>query len=286
MLERQLARMQRQPPDQRLLVLATFVAAFEIGESQQQFRIAIKRIVENRRARRGEMHPKLMRSTGERTAFDKSNRRRCEPASVPRRRGAIRFAPPRNRSSVRNSVTQSLPPRPLKTRMRPGCRSSSPSATSTVKLSGSAPAASRIGAMTFIACSAGSTIDERVIFFLHRLRLKLPRQKIERRLRLRTEQQPTRIGIEPVHIRDRVTVTRMRVHESHQVLALFVPAIGSDEQPARFVECDERIVFKNDRSEALAGNLQTEIPQCPNNLHLQLHRVILFGRFPREKCGN
>ena len=40
-------------------------------------------------------------------------------------------------------------------RIRPGCRSSSPSETATVNASGSRPSSSRIGAMTFIACSGG-----------------------------------------------------------------------------------------------------------------------------------
>jgi hypothetical protein len=41
----------------------------------------------------------------------------------------------------------------------------------------------------------------------------------------------------------------MRVHEIHQVLAFLVPAIGSDQQPARFIEGNQYIVFEKNRWE-------------------------------------
>jgi hypothetical protein len=84
-----------------------------------------------------------------------------------------------------------------------------------------------------------------VIFFLDRFRLKLPGEKIERRLGLGAEQQTARVGVEPVHVRHAMTITQMRVHEAHEIFPRLVPAIRRHQQAARLVERDEHLVFKN-----------------------------------------
>ena len=57
MLQRQLGRMQREAREQGFLVGAALVAVFEIRQQQFDFRIAVKRIVQDRRTRSREVDP-------------------------------------------------------------------------------------------------------------------------------------------------------------------------------------------------------------------------------------
>ena len=52
------------------------------------------------------------------------------------------------------------------------------------------------------------------------------------------------VGVDAVNIGH--LVAHLVVNEPHEVFALFVPAVGRDEHPARFVERDERGVLEND----------------------------------------
>ena len=89
--DREFARMQRQPAEQRFLVGTPLVSAFQVRQTQHDVGIAIKRIVKNRRPGRGEMDPQLMGAPGERPALDKgkTGRDRGFPAAA-RRPGAER----------------------------------------------------------------------------------------------------------------------------------------------------------------------------------------------------
>ena len=99
---------------------------------------------------------------------------------------------------------------------------------------------------------------EREINFADRLRLELPAQEIQRHLRLRAEQHSARVRIEPMDVGH--TVAELRMHEPHQILPLLVPTIGRNQQPARFVERDERLVFLQYRRQRHAPLLGARAP--------------------------
>ena len=61
----------------------------------------------------------------------------------------------------------------------------------------------------------------------HVLGLKLTTEKIERWLRLGTQKNATRVGVEAVDVRDRATHRGMDL--PHEVLPRLVPAVRSDQ---------------------------------------------------------
>ncbi len=240
---------QSQPADQGLFVLASLVAGFEGGQHELPIRVAVKWIVEDRCARRSEVHAQLVRPAGEWTAFHKGE----SPARAATRAGkspagakALQRAELGAARLAAAALEYSHPPR-------------LPFVLSERHVDDER-ARQQAGVIAHWGHHLHRLVrrkhhDECVVHLVDRLALKLAADKIERGLCFRADQDAARIGIEPVNIRHRPAVTRMSMYEPHQVLARLVPAVGRDQQSAGFVERDERIVFKKNRGEwhAVAG---------------------------------
>src|SRR4051812_35946196 len=71
-LDREFARMQGEPVDQRLLLVAPLVPALQGGEEQLDFRVPVKGVVEDRDAGGGEVDPDLVRAPRDRPALQEA----------------------------------------------------------------------------------------------------------------------------------------------------------------------------------------------------------------------
>src|ERR1044071_9762698 len=66
--------------------------------------------------------------------------------------------------------------------------------------------------------------------------------------------------MQPMHVGNAGTETRMGMHEPHEVFARLVPTIRCHQQSAGLVECHEGVVFKHDGRQRHGGPFRTNHP--------------------------
>jgi len=215
MRHRQLARVQREAGEEGTLVGASLVAALQVGE-QQLRRAAVEGVVENRQARRRQMHADLVAPAGDRTAFQPGEA--AKPLAHPET-GRGRLA------ALFHAAHQT---RPAFIRAQ--------------------------GQLDGELVRRGRAHHECMIELLRRAGLKLPAQKIEGGLGLGAEEHAAGVGVEPVHVGD--VAADLLMDAGHEVRARLVPAVRDDEQAAGLVEDQQRLVLVDDRWKGHASSDQ------------------------------
>lgn len=200
------ARVQRQAADQRLFIVATFVSTLQPGKQKPRVD-TVGVIVQDRQPAGHEVHPDLVRTICCRAALKPGKASESLQHNEPRHRGPAPFPGDAHATRPAPILCQRNINLESVLRRRPD--------------------------------------HEGVIDSLHRFRLELSAQEIERSLRPGAQQYSARFVIEPVDIAD--LGSQRPAHGCHQTPVWLKPAARADREPARPVERDQDLILKYDR---------------------------------------
>jgi hypothetical protein len=229
MVDGELARMQRQPVDQRLLVRTTLVSTFQVRQFQGPIGHAIEAVAENGSARSRQMHTQLVGATGHGAALDPGVTR-APAAAKPLQR-----AKPGLADLAAPFLEHPHPPR-VEFILAEGQFDR--------EVVGQQARGITDRLHHFHRLVRRQDQHQGMVDLRHGFRLKLSAEKIERDLGFRAEQDAARVGIETVDVCHPFAEGGM--DQTHQILARLVPAIRRHQQAAGFVERDHDIIVMED----------------------------------------